>query len=233
MALLLVLGIGGTLIAPEPARMGQPRTLRAALIDPLIGWRAELGARALALLFVFVLFYRLPDLLANELAVPFQSELYDLTRLGLWRGAIGLVGAAAGVALAAAAIPRLRMMPALWLFGLLQALSNLGYVGLDQRWWGGLGGLIGVLLVENLCGALAATAFVAFLMGFCRSASAATQYALLTTLTLLGPHLLRQPLADLIPALGWSGYFLLTTAAVLPILLLLALMRPIRCLQAA
>jgi PAT family beta-lactamase induction signal transducer AmpG len=85
---------------------------------------------------------------------------------------------------------------------------------------------VGVLLVENLCGALAATVFVAYLMSFCRSASAATQYALLTTVTLLGPHLLRQPIADLIPRLGWSGFFLMTTAAILPIVLLLSWMRP-------
>ena len=163
---------------------------------------------------------------AGEIAV----ERLDLIDDGSDGGAgIGLVGAACGVAIAAWTIPRLGMMPSLWLFGLLQALSNLGYVGLDQHWWGGLPGLIGVLLVENLCGALAATAFVAFLMGFCTSVSAATQYAVLTTLALLGPQLLRQPVADLIPTLGWSGFFAMTTAMVIPILVLLAMMldRPI------
>ncbi len=226
MALLLALGLLGTLLAPEPARVARPATLRSALVDPLIEWRRTLGARVLALLFLFVLFYRLPDTFANLLAVPFQATLYDLTSLGLARGVIGLIGAAAGVALAAWATPRLGALRALFLFGCLQALSNLGYVGLDRRWWDGTSGLVGVLLVENLCGALAATAFVAHLMSFCTSASAATQYALLTTVTLLGPHLLRQPIADLIPHLGWSGFFLLTTAAAAPGLAVVAALRP-------
>jgi len=226
MAAPLVLGPLGALLAPEPARQERPTTLRAALIEPLLEWRATLGPRALVFLFLFVLLYRLPDGLANLLAVPFQAELYDLTRLGLVRGVLGLAGAAAGVALAAWSMPRLGERRALLLFALLQALSNLGYVGLDRHWWGGLGGLIGVLLIENLCGAMAATAFVAHLMSYCRSASAATQYALLTTITLLGPHLLRQPIAAFQERLGWSGFFLFTSATVLPLLWVLVCMRP-------
>ncbi len=226
MALLLAFGLLGTWIAPEPARIAPPATLRGALLDPLIEWRRTLGARRLVLLVAFALVYRLPDTLANLLAVPFQATLYDLTSLGLARGVIGLIGAAAGVALAAWSTPRVGILRALMLFGGLQALSNLGYVGLDQRWWGGRSGLVGVLFVENLCGALAATAFVAYLMSFCSSTSAATQYALLTTVTLLGPHLLREPIASSIPHLGWSGFFLLTTAAAAPGLAVLAVMRP-------
>lgn len=230
MAALLALGLAGTLLAPDPARTAPdraatPATLRAAVIEPLQEWRATLGARGLALLLLLVLLYKLPDGLANLLAVPFQATLYDLTSLGLWRGAIGLAGAAAGVALAGWSTPRLGMLRALFLFGLLQALSNLGYVGLEQRWWSGLPGLIGVLFVENLCGALAAAAFVGYLMSFCRSSSAATQYALLSAVTLLGPHLLREPLRGLIPDLGWSGFFLLTIVAALPGLALLAGLR--------
>jgi len=63
-------------------------------------------------------------------------------------------------------------------------------------------------------------------MGFCKSASAATQYALLTAITLLGPHLLRQPIANHVEQLGWTGFFVLTTALVVPGLALLAWIRP-------
>lgn len=218
---LLTIGLVGTLLAPEPHRTAPPATLRSALVEPLVVWRAELGPGVLAWLFFFVLLYRLPDGLANLLAVPFQAELYGLSQLGLVRGVLGLAGAAAGVGLAAWAMPRLGTRRALFSFALLQAVSNLGYVGLDQRWWGGLAGLVGVLLFENLTGALAATAFVAHLMSYCTSASAATQYALLTTVTLLGPHLLRQPIAALQESLGWSGFFVFTTVMVLPLLGLL------------
>ncbi|NOT30436.1 MAG: MFS transporter [Planctomycetes bacterium] len=217
MALLLGLGVLGTFLAPEPTRVTPPATLRATLVVPLAEWRRTLGLRGLVLLVLFALLYRLPDMVANLLAVPFLAELYDLSALGLYRGVIGLAGAAVGVGLAGWAMPRLGTLRALFLFGLAQAFSNLGYVGLvDGRWWSGTSGLVGVLFVENVCGALAATAFVAYLMSFCRSGSAATQYALLTTVTLLGPHLLRGPIAEVSERLGWSGFFLLTTALVLP-----------------
>jgi PAT family beta-lactamase induction signal transducer AmpG len=227
MAVLLLLGVLGTLIAPEPTRVAAPASLRAALVEPLVAFRARLGLRGLTLLVPLVLLYRLPDGLANLLAVPFQATLYDLTSLGLSRGVIGLMGAAAGVALAAWLVPRLGMMTCLWIFGLAQALSNLGYVGLDRQWWGGIEGLVGVLFVENVSGALAATVFVAYLMSLCTSSCAATQYALLTALMLLGPHLLRNPIAELVPSLGWSGFFLLTTVAAAPGLVLLTMMGPL------
>ena len=219
MLVLFALGLVGTALAPEPARAARPSSLGAALVEPLVAWRAEHGARALVLLLVFALLYRLPDGIANTLAVPFLGDHYDLTRLGLARGAIGLAGAALGAVLAAWAMPRLGVRRALLLFGLLQAASNLGYVALELGWIGGLSGLVGLLLFENLCGALAATAFVAYLMGFCTSASSATQYALLTTITLLGPHLLREPLKGLQEVWGWNGFFLFSCLAILPVLL--------------
>lgn len=227
MAALLALGALGTWLAPEPAGLTPPATLRAAVVEPLRAWRVTLGVRRLVLLLFFVLLYKLPDGLANLLAVPFQATLYDLTSLGLWRSGIGLAGAALGVALAAWAAPRLGVLRALFVFGVLQAASNLGYVGLDRGWWSGLSGLIGVNLVENLCGALAASAFVGYLMGFCSSGSAATQYALLSAVTLLGPHLLREPIAGLVLRVGWSGFFALTSLAALPGLLLLWFLRSV------
>jgi len=222
MTALLALGLLGTWLAPEPEGIAPPATLREAVVEPWRAFERDLGSRGLALLALFVLLYRLPDGLANLLAPAFQSQLFDLTSLGLARGFVGLAGAAVGAALAAWATPRLGMGRALFWFALAQALSNLGYVGLDQGWWSGLAALFGVQFVENVCGALAATVFVAYLMGFCRSASAATQYALLSALTLLGPHLLREPIRGLMETTGWSAFFLLTTAAVVPGLVLLA-----------
>ena len=171
MAACLVLGMVASLLAPEPAHRMAPSSLRATVVDPLREWWRTLGARGLALLLCFALLYRLPDMVANLLAMTFQTQLFGLTLVGVSRSAVGIAGAAAGLALAAWAMPRLGTMRALFLFGLAQAFSNLGYVGLEQGWWRGMGGLIGVLFVENLCGALAATAFVGYLMSFCQSAS--------------------------------------------------------------
>jgi PAT family beta-lactamase induction signal transducer AmpG len=169
-----------------------------------------------------VLLYRLTDGLANMLSTAFLIDMnYNKTELGVARTWIGLVGASLGSGIAAWSCFRLGMLPSLWIFGILQALSNLGFVGIELGWWSGSSGLIGVLLADTICGAAAGTAFVGWLMGFCTPALSATQYALLTAIMVLGPHLLRPVIAPWVEMIGWSGYFSLTTLAMIPGLLLL------------
>ena len=222
MAMLLIPGLIGTLIAPEPTHIPAPTTWRVAVIEPFNEFTRRLGMQGLLLLLVLVLCYRLTDGLANMLSSAFLVAMkYNLTELGLTRSWVGLIGAALGSGMAAWCCFRLGMMSALWIFGILQALSNLGFVGIEQGWWTGTSGLIGVLLVDTACGAAAGTAFVGWLMGFCSSSFSATQFALLTAVTVLGPHLLRPAIAAWVPTVGWSGYFVFTTLAMIPGLLLL------------
>jgi PAT family beta-lactamase induction signal transducer AmpG len=222
MAALLLPGMVGTVLAPEPQQLAAPTTWRAAVVEPLADFNRRLGPGGLAMLLGLVLLYRLTDGLAGMLTSPFLVDAgYNLTALGLTRSWVGLAGAAIGAGLAAWSCLRLGMVPCLWIFGLAQAFSNLGYVGIELGWWGGLSGLIGVLLVDTACGAAAGTAFVGWLMGFCTPALSATQYALLTAVTVLGPHLLRPLIAPRIETIGWSGFFLLTIVAALPGLVLL------------
>jgi PAT family beta-lactamase induction signal transducer AmpG len=222
MAMLLIPGLIGTLIAPEPMHIHAPTTWEVAILEPLNDFNRRLGDTGLLLLLVLVLCYRLTDGLANMMTSPFLIAMkYDLTELGLTRSWVGLIGAALGSGMAAWCCFRLGMMSALWIFGILQALSNLGYVGIEQGWWTGTSGLIGVLLVDTACGAAAGTAFVGWIMGFCSPTFSATQFALLTAVTVLGPHLLRPVIAARIEMVGWSGYFVLTTLVMIPGLLLL------------
>ncbi len=223
MAALLLPGMVGTCLAPEPARLIAPGSWRAAVVEPLADFHRRLGVAGFALLLAMVLLYRLSDGLAAMLSSAFLVAMqYDLTELGLTRSWVGLAGAAIGTLIAAGSCRRFGMVPCLWLFGLAQALSNLGYVGIEQGWWQGRTGLIAVLLVDTACGAAAGTAFVGWLMGFCTPALSATQYALLTAVTVLGPHLLRPLLAPWVETIGWSGFFVGTILASIPGFILLA-----------
>lgn len=218
----MVLGIVGTLLAPPPLRDEPPLTWREALVEPVRDFHARLGDTGLALLVVFVMCYRLPDGMANLLIPVIQTELLpDLQTLGTIRLWVGIVGAALGAVVAAGLVARLGLMPSLLVVGLVQALSNVGYIGLDQLWWGGVVGLSAVLFVDAVCGAAAAAVFVGYLMGFCTARTSATQYALLFALFGLTPHLLRQSVAEHIPTLGYTWFFALTIVVAIPGLLLL------------
>jgi PAT family beta-lactamase induction signal transducer AmpG len=218
----MVLGITGTLLAPPPLRSDPPLSWQEALVEPVRDFHHRLGGAGLTLLLIFVMCYRLPDGMANLLIPVIQTELFaDLTNLGTTRLWVGIVGAGIGALLAAFCSARIGVMSSLLWLGILQALSNVGYVGLDQGWWGGGVGLASVLLVDAICGAAAAAVFVGYLMGFCTARTSATQYALLFAVYALTPHLLRYSVAMAIPSLGYTWFFTLTVLIAIPGLWLL------------
>ena len=70
---------------------------------------------------------------------------------------------------------------ALWILGLLQALSNLGYA-LAAAADLGRPGIYTASLIESFTGGLGTAAFLAFLMHVCDKRRAATEYALLSAI---------------------------------------------------
>jgi PAT family beta-lactamase induction signal transducer AmpG len=75
---------------------------------------------------------------------------------------------------------------------------------------------------ENLTGGMASAAFVAYLSGLCSRDFTATQYALLSSLATVGLNVLAASGGYLAERLGWAPFFVLSTLACLPSLLLLA-----------
>jgi PAT family beta-lactamase induction signal transducer AmpG len=75
---------------------------------------------------------------------------------------------------------------------------------------------------ENLASGMGTAALVAYLSALCDIAYTATQYALLSSLTAVARTVLSSYAGFLAEALGWPLFFLLTTLAALPGLLLLA-----------
>ncbi len=84
-----------------------------------------------------------------------------------------------------------------------------------------------VIALENIAGGMGTAAFVALLMSLCNIKYSATQFALLSALAALGRVYLG-PMAGYLldnEILDWAGFFILTTIAALPGLLLLWLMK--------
>jgi PAT family beta-lactamase induction signal transducer AmpG len=106
------------------------------------------------------------------------------------------------------------------MFGLLQAFSNLGFMGL--AWVGkDYSLMVGAVLVENLSGGMGTAAFVALMMSMCDHRFTATQYALLSAMSALGRVLVGPPSGLLVEQVGWVVFFLLSTIAAAPGLALL------------
>jgi PAT family beta-lactamase induction signal transducer AmpG len=160
------------------------------------------------------------------MAIPFLLDIgYSKTEIGAIQGTFGFLATTVGVVGGGILLTKIGLNRALWIFGGLQALSNLGYYSLTvlpqaNQW------LLLVISLENFCAGLVTAAFVAYLMSQCNHAFTATQYALLSSLMASSTIILAAPAGDIAKVTGWSTFFLLTLLASLPGLLLLPFVAP-------
>jgi PAT family beta-lactamase induction signal transducer AmpG len=137
----------------------------------------------------------------------------------------GVIATLVGVAIGGLMVLRLGIFRALLVGGVLQMLSNLMYM--LQVWAGhDLAMLALTIGTENLTNGMGSAAFVAYLSGLCNVAFTATQYALLSSLATMGVNVLSASGGFLADRLGWTPFFLVSTALCLPgLALLLWIMR--------
>jgi PAT family beta-lactamase induction signal transducer AmpG len=87
------------------------------------------------------------------------------------------------------------------------------------------GGLLMVIAFENISGGMGTAAFVAFLMSLCNQRFTATQFALLSAFASVG-RVWVGPLAGVLAeTIGWPVFFIASTVAALPALVMLWWMR--------
>ncbi|HEX8691279.1 MAG TPA: MFS transporter [Longimicrobium sp.] len=230
MAALMLVGIAGTLIAPEPVlRAPPPQTLRDAVVLPFQEFfqRAHAG-RAIAIL-AFIVLYKLGDSFAANMATPLLISEKGLgftqTDVGVVKNGVGLAATIVGVLAGGTLLAKLGINRSLWLFGILQIVSNLGYYTLSLR-GKDYAVMTGAITVENFCAGLGTAAFVAFLLALCNQRFSATQYALLSSLTAAGRDFLASPAGAIADKMGWPGFFLFTVVIGIPGLLLLPIFAP-------
>lgn len=215
MAALLAVGIAANLAGPPtPADIARPRSLQAAVVDPLVEFFRR--PEALALLLLIVL-YKLGDAFAGRLVTTFliREVGFSLTDVGVVNKALGLAAAMAGALYGGVLMVRLGLYRALVLFAVMQAVTNLGFLvlALIEKSYAAL---IAVVALENLTGGMGTAAFVALLMAICDRRFTATQFALLSAAASLGRVFAGPPSGFLVEAAGWAVFFFLTFVIALP-----------------
>jgi len=222
---LMLACAAATLWAPEPdVPVAVPRSLAQAVVEPLADFFKRPGAGEMLLLIVL---YKLGDAFAGALSTTFliRGAGFSPAEVGSVNKVMGLAATIVGALAGGSLMARWGLYRALMAFGLLQALSNLGYwviaVSAPSLWL-----MAGAVGVENLCGGLGTAAFVGLLMAMCRQRFSATQFALLSAVSAVGRTYLAGPLTPyLVERMGWPGFFLLTVLIALPGLALLHLRR--------
>ncbi len=231
MAALLMSGMLVFLCGPEPAAPAEPaHRVRSRGWDALRDWLATAVSGPFAdfmlrprwpAILVFVLGYKLGEAMAGVMAMPLYISLgFSLGQIAAVSKLVGffatILGALAGGVVAA----RLGIVRALILCGVLQSAGNLFYV-LQAVGGHRLDYLALCVAAENVTGAMAGAALIAYLSSLCSPSFTATQYALLSSLAAVGRTLVASSGGVLADKLGWVPFFLFTTVATLPALLLL------------
>jgi PAT family beta-lactamase induction signal transducer AmpG len=215
MGALMLIGVAATWATLEPQVPARtPTTLAEAVRAPLAEFFTRRGAVAFLVLIVL---YKLGDAFAGVLTTAFllRGAGFSLTDVGWANKWLGVGATILGLLAGGALMARLRLYKSLLLFGVLQALTNLGFLALA------LSGksyalMIVVVAAENLCGGMGTAAFVALLMALCDRRFSATQYALLSALAALGRVYVGPAAGALAAAYDWPAFFLFTFFIALP-----------------
>ncbi len=226
-------GMVMVLLVREPTVLGAPKTLRQAVVEPFqefIGRKGWLGA---VLVLGFIFLYKLGDSLATALSTPFYLDLgYSKTDIGVIAKHAGLWPAVFGGLLGGLWMVRLGINRALWLFGLVQMVTILGFAWLA---WRGVqpaidsldrAALAGVIAAEYLGVGLGTAAFTAFIARATNPAFTATQFALFTSLAAVPRTFINASAGALVEAMGWVSFFVLCFVLAAPGMLLLVKVAP-------
>lgn len=212
-------------IAARPALKGRKARLLAWLYGAAIAPFAEfLSRKGWLFILLFILLYKFGDALAGVMTNPFFVELgFTKIEIANISKAFGLAATIIGGIIGGLLVDRLGIMRSLLVCGILQMLSNLVFV-LQAKAGHNLHVLVLSIGIENLSGGMGTAAFVAYLSSLCNVAYTATQYALLTSFMAFGRTLLSSSGGWLADNMDWVSFYLTTTAAALPGLILLVWM---------
>jgi PAT family beta-lactamase induction signal transducer AmpG len=207
-----------TALAPEPPSSPIPASLRDSLVEPLRDFFTRPHATATLL---FLLLYRLGDILVSTVANPFLLQRgYSPAEIGAVNQALGIAATIGGSLAGGTLVARAGLRRSLFLCGLLQAVTNLGYAALAFLSRSHLA-LVSVVAVDNLCAGLGVAATVSLIMSLCDRRYSATQFALLTSVAGLGGRLVAGGSGWLAAHLGWGPFFVATLLPAVPALWLL------------
>lgn len=248
MAGLVLVGVIAILVNPEPAvrrsvesveleARGQQLIARYAhLPRPVAGAVGWLYAACVCpfldflkrpdwlLILLFIMLYKFGDAVLAVMKVPFFLEIgFTKANIAEIVKLFGFVATIAGGFIGGVVVARLGLMSGLLLCGVLMAASNLVFVA--QAYAGAdLAMLALTISVENITTGMGTTAFVAYMSSLCNVAYTATQYALLTSLMAMSRTVLSSGSGWLAEQVDWPTFFILTTIAALPGLVLLVWM---------
>lgn len=226
-ALFMLPGLLMTMCVKEPLlKLGAPKTLRAAVVEPFQEFMSRHGVRSALVVLAFIFFYKLGDSMAVALVTPFYLDMgFSKTEIGLIAKNAGLWPSVIGGLIGGVWMVKLGINRALWVFGLVQMIAILGFAWLAVAGHNVL--VLGLVIGFEAFGVgLGTAAFVAYIAHTTHPLYTATQFALFTSLAAVPRTLANAATGYLVEGLGWQNFFFFCFLAAIPGMLLLIKIAP-------
>ncbi len=234
-SLFMLPGLLMTLFLAQEPKLppGVPKTLRQTVVEPFHEFFTRKGVTQALLVLLFIFLYKLGDSMATALATPFYLDMgYSKSDIGLIAKNAGLWPSVIFGIIGGIWMLKLGVNKALWLFGVVQVVTILGFVWLagfghfdvitaTERWM-----LAAVIGAEAIGVGLGTAAFVAYMARETNPAFTATQLALFTSLAAVPRTFINALTGYLIEWLGYVNFFWLCFFLAIPGMLLLFKVAP-------
>ncbi len=243
-ASFMAVGIISTLVIKEAAGgVEAPKTLKEAVVDPFKEFFLRDGFKSGMLVLLFIFFYKFGDTVATALITPFYMDVgFSMTVIGTVAKVVGLWSMIVGGFIGGLLMYKTGINKALWIFGVVQMASILGFAALNEIgpsiWALGV-----VVAFEYLGVGLGSAALMAYIAKSTNKKFTGTQLALLTSLFAI-PKSFSGLLAGILvegvkesdglfytlfgsmAGVGYTNFFYICTALAIPGMLLLLWVAP-------
>ena len=223
----MAVGVVLTLVIAEPdSELPTTTGLREAIIAPFAEYLRRRGWSGILLVLGFMFLYKIGDNMATALATPFYLDMgFTKTQIGLVAKHAALWPAIIGGLLGGVVMIRLGINRSLWLFGVVQVVSILGFAVLAST--GPLLWLLAVVIsFEYLGVGMGTAAFTAFIARETSKVYAATQFALFTAIAALPRTFANASTGMIVELIGWTEFFILCAILAIPGMLMLIWVAP-------
>lgn len=244
-AAFMAIGIIYTLKVTEAAQdIIPPHSLKEAVVEPFKEFFTRDGGYKTGLLILcFIFFYKFGDTVATSLITPFYMDVgFSKSVIGSVAKVVGLWSMIVGGFIGGIIMFKTGINKALWLFGIVQMASILGFAALNEI-GANIWALGVVVAFEYLGVGLGSAALMAFIAKNSNKNFTGTQYALLTSLFAIPKSFagivsgimiegikkddgLFFSLYGVTQGIGYTQYFYVCTALAIPGMLLLIWVAP-------
>lgn len=227
-AAFMFIGLVTTFLIREQVQSThESRPILTMIREPFKEYFSRFEIKHGILMLVFLMLYKLGDSMATALSTPFYLDLgFSKIVLGTVVKGAALWSTITGAFIAGYTMRKISLNKALWVFGLFQMFTILGFAWLSQLTDPSKTDLFIVVSLEYLGVGMGTVAVISYMFKISSKTFAASQIALFTAITAIPRTFINATTGYIIENVGYTDFFLICTACAIPGMLLLLYIAP-------